>query len=171
MLLCWAAAHEAALAVTAEEGSWLPLLPLNAYGRLLISACASKKLSVRHGICCGDVMPAITQRAPPAYPGHPVLLPWSLEFCSTPKQAGNALCNTPSVSSQPTLTMRAVTGGLNATPESFFPTLPSLSLLVEDAAEGFSSLFSRTSADMPGAGDLEDSKTGAHFTPCMSSQL
>ena len=27
-----AAAHEAALAVTAEEGSWLPLLPINAYG-------------------------------------------------------------------------------------------------------------------------------------------
>ncbi|CAL5228044.1 g11108 [Coccomyxa viridis] len=77
------AAHEAALAVTAEEGSWLPLLPINAYG------------------------------------------------------------------------------GLNPTPESFFPTLPSLSLLVEDAAEGFSSLFSRTSPDMPGAGDLEDSKTGS----------
>ena len=59
----------------------------------------------------------------------------------------------------------AVTGGLNATPESFFPTLPSLSLLVEDAAEGFSSLFSRTSPDMPGAGDLEDSRRGAQSTP------
>ena len=58
----------------------------------------------------------------------------------------------------------AVTGGLSATPESFFPTLPSLSLLVEDAAEGFSSLFSRSSPDMPGAGDLEDGKTGAQST-------
>ena len=27
------AAHEAALAVCAEEGSWLPLLPVNAYGK------------------------------------------------------------------------------------------------------------------------------------------
>ncbi len=67
----------------------------------------------------------------------------------------------------------AVTGGLNATPESFFPTLPSLSLLVEDAAEGFSSLFARTSPDMPGAGDLEDSKSGVpstspHDAPCLT---
>ncbi len=32
--MCMDAAHEAALAVTAEEGSWLPLLPVNAYGEL-----------------------------------------------------------------------------------------------------------------------------------------
>ena len=52
-------------------------------------------------------------------------------------------------------------GGLNATPESFFPTLPSLSLLVEDAAEGFSSLFSRSSPDMHTCDDMEDSHAGA----------
>lgn len=32
LIPCLAAAHEAALAVCAEEGSWLPLLPVNAYG-------------------------------------------------------------------------------------------------------------------------------------------
>ena len=54
--LCTAAAHEAALAVTAEEGSWLPLLPVNAYGKwsqhshadcfrhLIPSACCPNKL-------------------------------------------------------------------------------------------------------------------------------
>lgn len=56
-------------------------------------------------------------------------------------------------------------GGLNAAPESFFPTLPSLSLLVEDAAEGFSSLFSRSSPDMQGADDADDAKSGT-VAPC-----
>ncbi|CAK0771570.1 hypothetical protein CVIRNUC_003873 [Coccomyxa viridis] len=85
------AAHEAALAVCAEEGSWLPLLPVNAYG------------------------------------------------------------------------------GLNATPESFFPTLPSLSLLVEDAAEGFSSLFSRSSPDMHTCDDMEDSHAGGRHRNSLGS--
>ena len=56
-------------------------------------------------------------------------------------------------------------GGLNAAPESFFPTLPSLSLLVEDAAEGFSSLFSRSSPDLQGPDDADDAKSGT-VTPC-----
>lgn len=37
-----------------------------------------------------------------------------------------------------------IAGGIHAAPESFFPTLPSLSTLMEDAAEGFSNLFVRT---------------------------
>ena len=60
-------------------------------------------------------------------------------------------------------------GGLNATPESFFPTLPSLSLLVEDAAEGFSSLFSRSSPDMQTCDDMEDSHAGAFPLPFLTA--
>lgn len=59
-------------------------------------------------------------------------------------------------------------GGLNATPESFFPTLPSLSLLVEDAAEGFSSLFSRSSPDMRGACDDADADANPGATSCLN---
>jgi hypothetical protein len=31
------AAHEAALAACAEEGAWLPLLPVNAHGTMILS--------------------------------------------------------------------------------------------------------------------------------------
>lgn len=65
----------------------------------------------------------------------------------------------------PVGTVCSCAGGLNAAPESFFPTLPSLSLLVEDAAEGFSSLFSRSSPDLQGADDADDAKSGT-VTPC-----
>ena len=57
------AAHEAALAVCAEEGSWLPLLPVNAYGECdtaptailsEMTACMKLKLPLRSGmpVCC-----------------------------------------------------------------------------------------------------------------------
>ena len=62
-------------------------------------------------------------------------------------------------------TVCSCAGGLNAAPESFFPTLPSLSLLVEDAAEGFSSLFTRSTPDMQGADDADDAKSGT-VAPC-----
>lgn len=65
----------------------------------------------------------------------------------------------------------ALTGGLSATPESFFPTLPSLSLLVEDAAEGFSNLFARSSPDMLGAGEVEDGKTGVCSTSLQRASM
>ncbi|CAL8462063.1 g1594 [Coccomyxa elongata] len=76
-------AHEAALAACAEEGAWLPLLPVNAHG------------------------------------------------------------------------------GINAAPESFFPTLPTLSSLVEDAAEGFSNLFIRTPSDRRSSDETEDGPAGS----------
>ncbi len=54
-----------------------------------------------------------------------------------------------------------MTGGINAAPESFFPTLPSLSGLMEDAAEGFSSLFVRAPQSRRSSDDLENEPTGA----------
>jgi hypothetical protein len=57
--------------------------------------------------------------------------------------------------------MRVRAGGINAAPESFFPTLPSISSLVEDAAEGFSSLFVRAPELRRSSDDLDDAPTGA----------
>ena len=57
------------------------------------------------------------------------------------------------------------TGGINSAPESYFPTLPSLSGLMEDAAEGFSSLFVRAPESRRSSEDLENEPTGcAHET-------
>ena len=52
------------------------------------------------------------------------------------------------------------TGGIHAAPESFFPTLPSLSTLVEDAAEGFSNLFIRTPSERRSSDETEDGPAG-----------
>ena len=52
------------------------------------------------------------------------------------------------------------TGGINSAPESYFPTLPSLSGLMEDAAEGFSSLFVRAPESRRSSEDLENEPTG-----------
>ena len=51
-------------------------------------------------------------------------------------------------------------GGIHAASESFFPTLPSLSTLMEDAAEGFSSLFMRTPNDRRSSNEVDEAVAG-----------
>jgi hypothetical protein len=63
--------------------------------------------------------------------------------------------------------MVATPGGINAAPESFFPTLPSLSTLMEDAAEGFSNLFVR-STDRRSSD--EEAPAGVPLTVCAAHE-